>query len=48
MGCIPQGMLKNDDDVKKEAEIERKEVGIQATIEESKINPSPNPVIIGN
>ena len=33
------------EEVKKEAEIERKEVGNQATIEESKIYPLPNPVI---
>ena len=36
------------EEVKKEAEIERKEAGFQAKIEESKINPMPNPVIIGN
>ena len=36
------------EEVKKEAEIERKEIEIQAKFEESKINPSLNPVIIGN
>ena len=37
-----------NEDVKKEAEIERKEVGMKATSEESKLKSSLNPVIIGN